>query len=58
MTGLELMERGVSKDTFALLAIPLTPLEILLPFLISKYTNGKRPLSVYTMSHPFRYVPQ
>ena len=54
MTGLELLERGVSKDTFALLAIPLTPLEILLPFFIAKYTTGQRPLNLYAKSHPFR----
>jgi MFS transporter, PAT family, solute carrier family 33 (acetyl-CoA transportor), member 1 len=54
MTGLELIERGVSKDTFALLAIPLTPLEILLPFFVSKYTTGNRPLNLYANSHPCR----
>lgn len=56
MTGLELLERGVSKDTLALLAIPLTPLEILLPFFIAKYTSGQRPLNLYAKSHPFRSV--
>jgi MFS transporter, PAT family, solute carrier family 33 (acetyl-CoA transportor), member 1 len=54
MTGLELLERGVTKDTFALLAIPLTPLEILLPLFITKYTSGKKPLNLYAKSHPFR----
>ena len=54
MTGLELIERGVSKDTFALLAIPLTPLEILLPFLISRYTSRTKPLNLYTYSFPLR----
>ena len=54
MTGLELLERGVSKDSLALLAIPLTPLEILLPFCISRYTTGSKPLNLYIKSHPFR----
>ena len=54
MTGIELLERGVTKDTLALLAIPLTPLEILLPFFISRYTTGSRPLSLYANSQPFR----
>ena len=54
MTGIELLERGVTKDTLALLAIPLTPLEILLPFFISKYTTGAKPLNVFAKSHPFR----
>ncbi len=55
MTGIELLERGVTKDTLALLAIPLTPLEIFLPFFISKYTTGAKPLNLYANSHPFRY---
>jgi MFS transporter, PAT family, solute carrier family 33 (acetyl-CoA transportor), member 1 len=54
MTGLELIERGVSKDSLALLAIPLTPLEILLPFCISHYTTGSKPLNLDVKSHPFR----
>lgn len=56
MTGIELLERGVKKDTLALLAIPLTPLEILLPFFISKYTTGSKPLNIYAKSHPFRLL--
>lgn len=54
MTGLELIERGVTKDSLALLAIPLTPLQIILPFFISKYTTGRKPLNVYIKSYPFR----
>ncbi|CAF1378873.1 unnamed protein product [Adineta ricciae] len=56
MTGLELIERGVRKDTLALLAIPLIPLEILLPFLISRYTTGAEPLNLFIKSHPFRLL--
>ena len=54
MTALELIERGVSKESLVFLAIPLTPLQILLPFLISKYTAGAKPLNVYLSSYPFR----
>ena len=42
MTGIELLERGVSKDSLALLAIPLTPLEIFLPLFIAKYTTRQK----------------
>ncbi|CAF4702979.1 unnamed protein product, partial [Rotaria magnacalcarata] len=28
MTGLELVERGVTRESLALLAIPITPLQI------------------------------
>ncbi|CAF2526520.1 unnamed protein product [Rotaria sp. Silwood2] len=54
MTGLELIERGVARDSLALLAIPLVPLQIILPFLISKYMTGRKPLNVYIKSYPFR----
>jgi PAT family acetyl-CoA transporter-like MFS transporter 1 len=54
MTGLELIERGVTKDSLALLGIPLTPLHIILPFIIIKYTTGTHPLNIYIKSYPFR----
>ena len=54
MTGLELIERGVLKESLALLAIPLTPLQILLPFCIARFTTGKQPLNIYVKSYPFR----
>lgn len=56
MTGLELIERGVAKESLALLAIPLTPLQILLPFFISRYTTGQKPLNIYMVSYPFRLL--
>ncbi|CAF1157775.1 unnamed protein product [Rotaria sordida] len=56
MTGLELIERGVTRDSLALLAIPLIPLQIILPFLISKYTTGTKPLNIYIKSYPYRLV--
>ena len=54
MTGLELVERGVTRESLALLAIPITPLQIILPFIISKYTTGAQPLNIYIKSYPFR----
>jgi PAT family acetyl-CoA transporter-like MFS transporter 1 len=40
VTGLKLIEAGVKKETLALMAVPLVPLQILLPLLISKFTTG------------------
>lgn len=54
VTGLKLIEAGVKKETLALMAVPLVPLQILLPFVISKFTTGPRPLNVYMKSIPFR----
>ena len=50
VTSLKLIERGVPKDTLAMLAIPIIPLQILLPWIISKYTAGTRPMNVYLKS--------
>ena len=55
MVYLKLIEKGVAKESLGLLAIPLTPFEIVLPVLISKYTNGPKPLTTFFKVYPFRY---
>ncbi|KAI1893886.1 hypothetical protein AGOR_G00128270 [Albula goreensis] len=56
VTGLKLVEAGVPKEQLALLAVPMVPLQILLPIIISKYTAGPRPLDVFYKAFPFRLV--
>ena len=56
MTYLKLIEKGVPKENLGLLAIPLTPFEIILPLLVSKYTNGPKPLNIFVNTYPFRYL--
>nr|XP_046246309.1 acetyl-coenzyme A transporter 1 [Scatophagus argus]XP_046246310.1 acetyl-coenzyme A transporter 1 [Scatophagus argus] len=56
VTGLKLMEAGVPKEQLALLAVPMVPLQILLPLVISKYTAGPRPLDVFCKAFPFRLL--
>ncbi|XP_061923280.1 acetyl-coenzyme A transporter 1 isoform X1 [Entelurus aequoreus] len=56
VTGLKLVEAGVPKAQLALLAVPMVPLQILLPLLISKYTAGPRPLDVFYKAFPFRLI--
>ena len=58
ITGLKLVEAGVPKEQLALLAVPLIPLEIVLPLIISKYTAGPRPLNIFYKAFPFRYGSQ
>ena len=41
VTGLKLIEAGVKKESIAMLAVPLVPLQIILPLIISKFTAGK-----------------
>lgn len=56
VTFLKLVEAGVPKETMALLAVPMVPLQILLPLIISKYTTGPRPLDVFHKAFPFRLL--
>ncbi|XP_064197577.1 acetyl-coenzyme A transporter 1-like [Anguilla rostrata] len=56
VTGLKLVEAGVPKEQLALLAVPMVPLQILLPLIISKYTAGPRPLDIFYRAFPFRLL--
>jgi len=56
VTGLKLIEAGVAKETLAMLAVPLVPIQIFLPLIISRYTAGPRPLDAYKMAIPFRLL--
>ncbi|KAG7188580.1 hypothetical protein KM043_008210 [Ampulex compressa] len=54
VTGLKLVEAGIPKEKFALMAVPMIPLQIFLPLAISKYTVGPRPMDVYIKAMPYR----
>jgi len=56
VSSLKLAEAGVPKDKLALLAIPLMPLQLVLPWLISRYTAGPRPMDVYLRALPVRLL--
>ncbi len=56
MSYLKLIETGVPKEKLGLLAVPLTPLQLILPFLLSRYTNGPRPFDLYIKSIPYRLM--
>ncbi len=47
VTSLKLIEQGVPKDKLSMLAIPIIPMQIFLPLVISRYTGGSRPLDVW-----------
>jgi PAT family acetyl-CoA transporter-like MFS transporter 1 len=55
MFVLKLIEFGVPRETISLLGIPLIPLQVLLPLLVSRITNGPRPLSFLIKMLPARY---
>lgn len=56
VTTLKLVEYGVPKDKIALLAIPLVPLQLVLPFIISRFTAGPKPMLFYIKSYPYRLM--
>uniref|UniRef100_UPI00358EEB68 acetyl-coenzyme A transporter 1 isoform X2 n=1 Tax=Myxine glutinosa TaxID=7769 RepID=UPI00358EEB68 len=56
VTGLKLVESGVPKAQLAMLAVPLVPLQVILPLVISRYTAGPRPLHIVSAAIPFRLL--
>jgi len=56
ITTLKLIEAGVPKDKLGFLSIPQLPLQLLIPFIISKYTTGPKPMSFYLKAFPFRLM--
>ncbi|XP_049809604.1 acetyl-coenzyme A transporter 1 [Schistocerca nitens] len=56
VTSLKLVDAGVPKEKLALIAIPLVPLQIILPLVLSKYTVGPRPMDVYLTAIPYRLL--
>lgn len=56
VTSLKLIDAGVPKEKLALLAIPVIPLQLVLPVVIGKYTNGPRPMDLYLRAIPYRIL--
>lgn len=56
VSGLKLVEAGVHKENLALLAVPMVPLQIILPWAISRITCGPRPLDLLIKAYPFRLL--
>jgi len=54
VTSLKLLEYGIPKDKIALMAMPLLPIQIVLPILISRFVTGKYPLDFYIKAFRFR----
>jgi len=54
VTSLKLIEGGVPKENLALMAIPLVPVDMILPVLVTRYTSRHRPLDVVLWSMPYR----
>ena len=54
---LKIIRNGFSKDFVSLfMYTPLTPVNILWPLLISRFTSGMKPLKVFFTAYPIRSV--
>ncbi|KPJ08428.1 Acetyl-coenzyme A transporter 1 [Papilio machaon] len=56
VSGLKLVEAGVPREDLALLAVPLVPVQIIMPVILSKYTTGPAPLSLWLRAFPLRLL--
>ncbi|KAI6183623.1 hypothetical protein M3Y97_00508300 [Aphelenchoides bicaudatus] len=54
MTDLKLIAAGITTDKIASRSIFLTPLQIILPWLLGKQTSGPKPLNVFLWAYPYR----
>lgn len=54
--SLKLVESGIPKEKLGLMAVPLVPLQIILPLVLSKYTIGPRPMDIYLKAIPYRLI--
>lgn len=56
VTGLKMIDSGIPKEKFVLMTVPMIPLQIILPVVISKYTAGPRPMDVSLKAMPYRLM--
>lgn len=56
VSGLKLVEAGVPREDLALLAVPLVPVQIIMPLLLAKHTTGPAPLSLWLRAFPLRLL--
>lgn len=53
---LKLVEAGIPKEKLGLIAIPLIPLQLVLPLILTKYTVGPKPLQIFLRAMPYRLM--
>lgn len=54
VTTLKLTESGVPKEKLAILAVPLVPLQVILPIIVTGISSRSRHLELYLKVYPFR----
>mmetsp|Transcript_53799 Transcript_53799/g.107901 ORF Transcript_53799/g.107901 Transcript_53799/m.107901 type:complete len:275 (+) Transcript_53799:997-1821(+) len=56
VTGLKLQEHGIAKETLAMIGVGVTPIALVLPALIARYTSGPQPLQPFMAAVPYRLL--
>lgn len=51
---LELLQKGIAKQSLLVIGLVYTPFEIMFSLMASKWTAGARPLGVWTSAYPLR----
>ena len=49
--SLKILDAGVPKEKLALLAVPLTPIQIIMPIFLAPFTNGSQPLNLWLKAY-------
>ena len=52
--SLKILDAGVPKEKLALLAVPLTPIQIVMPIFLAPFTTGDQPLNLWLRA----YIPR
>ncbi|CAH0398378.1 unnamed protein product [Chilo suppressalis] len=56
VSGLKLVEAGVPREDLALLAVPLVPVQIIMPVILAKHTTGPAPFTLWLKAFPLRLL--
>ncbi|KAL4713988.1 hypothetical protein ACJJTC_005619 [Scirpophaga incertulas] len=56
VSGLKLVEAGVPREDLALLAVPLVPVQIIMPVILAKHTTGPTPFTLWLRAFPLRLL--
>ncbi|RWS23749.1 acetyl-coenzyme A transporter 1-like protein [Leptotrombidium deliense] len=55
VTSLKLVEYGIKRENIGILKLPLIPLQLILPWIITRFTT-KKPLTSFYYLYPFRLL--
>jgi len=54
VSTLKLIDAGISKEDISIIDTVMSAVNIIIPFILAKYTSGPKPMSVYLNVLPIR----